>query len=279
MSVEKDKTLKKIMSVLSGFENGKFSTMVGEIDDATLVPIVDKLNRVSKALQVQAQAPRSIKDYILVITTFSFGIIALFSALTHMQSTDERRLLLQRELRFQALSHQITYLDEVLTMTARLGALTGDQSWLARYKRYEPILDQHVKDLIKEFPEFTIANQTDIANQELVKMEQYSFDISANNGSHHAYSLLMGKKYSELKLLYSTGMADSEILLKALMQKRLATINVRTTIFGISLVSFLALTLVGSFLVIKRLISFNSKLLSNSLSLERKVNEKTQLLI
>ncbi len=46
----------------------------------------------------------------------------------------------KEDLRLQELSEDIIYFDEVLTMSARLSAATGDPEWESRYRIYEPEL-------------------------------------------------------------------------------------------------------------------------------------------
>jgi hypothetical protein len=41
----------------------------------------------------------------------------------------------------QQLSDEIIYLDEVLTMSARMAASTGNLEWENRYRTFEPKLD------------------------------------------------------------------------------------------------------------------------------------------
>ncbi len=62
----------------------------------------------------------------------------------------------QQNLRIQELRGRIIHLDEVLTMSARMCALTGDPSWEARYRRFEPQLD----DAIKEALTYSLGLQT-----------------------------------------------------------------------------------------------------------------------
>src|SRR5262245_41204255 len=54
----------------------------------------------------------------------------------------------KRNLRVQELRGQIIHLDEVLTMSARMCALTADPSWEARYRRFEPQLDDAIKEVL-----------------------------------------------------------------------------------------------------------------------------------
>lgn len=51
-----------------------------------------------------------------------------------------------RNMRLQELTGVITYLDEVLTMSARMNAATGDTTWEARYLQYEPQLDAAIQE-------------------------------------------------------------------------------------------------------------------------------------
>src|SRR5687767_12465743 len=54
-----------------------------------------------------------------------------------------------RDLRLAELRGIIVHLDEVLTMSARMGAATGDQQWERRYREFEPVLDRAVKETMK----------------------------------------------------------------------------------------------------------------------------------
>ncbi|MHC4108431.1 MAG: hypothetical protein ACYSTY_10140, partial [Planctomycetota bacterium] len=67
----------------------------------------------------------------------------------------------------ERLRSDIVHLDEVLTMSARMAAQTGDETWFKRYQRFEPELDAHIKRAKAIAPEAysgTRAEQTDAAN-------------------------------------------------------------------------------------------------------------------
>src|SRR5438093_834754 len=53
------------------------------------------------------------------------------------------------DLRIQELRGIIIHLDEVLTMSARMAAATGDLSWEQRYRQFEPQLDAAAKEAIQ----------------------------------------------------------------------------------------------------------------------------------
>ncbi|MBU1727682.1 MAG: hypothetical protein KJ880_08640, partial [Candidatus Omnitrophica bacterium] len=48
-------------------------------------------------------------------------------------------------IRFAELSAKILHLDEVLTMSARMAAATGDLQWEKRYRKFELQLDAAIK--------------------------------------------------------------------------------------------------------------------------------------
>ena len=54
-----------------------------------------------------------------------------------------------RDPRIQELSGTIVHLDEVLTMSARMAAATGNPYWEQRYRRFEPQLDAAIKEAME----------------------------------------------------------------------------------------------------------------------------------
>ena len=110
--------------------------------------------------------------------------------------------------RLVELAGRIVYLDEVLTMSARLAAATLDPAWEARYRRYEPQLDSAIKESLLLDPgvmgEF--ASQTDVANQKLVEMEKRAFDSVRRQDQKGATAILFSPEYEGQKQLYADGM-------------------------------------------------------------------------
>ena len=76
----------------------------------------------------------------------------------------------------------ILYFDEVLTMSARMAASTGDLTWESRYLKYEIQLDkaiQRLKKLSMDTINHKFAENTDIANIKLVVLEKKAFNLAA----------------------------------------------------------------------------------------------------
>jgi twitching motility protein PilJ len=116
-----------------------------------------------------------------------------------------------KQFKLQDLSGQIIHLDEVLTMSARMAASTGNRSWEERYNTYVPKLDLAIGEMLKEIPVAQQANpqQTDAANKKLVAMETQAFQLVRQGKSAAAFQLLMGPQYAQQKEIYSTGINET----------------------------------------------------------------------
>ncbi|WP_052659156.1 ATP-binding protein [Pseudomonas sp. LFM046] len=116
-----------------------------------------------------------------------------------------------RDLHLQELSGGIVHLDEVLTMSARMAATTGDLQWERRYRQFEPQLDAMIKEVLKlaTLPERAEATkQMDAANLRLVEMENLAFDLVRADHPDQAESLLLGQEYEAQKSIYAKGIAQ-----------------------------------------------------------------------
>ncbi|MEH2450533.1 sensor histidine kinase [Nostoc sp.] len=112
----------------------------------------------------------------------------------------------KHEFKLQTLSDEITYLDEVLTMSARMNAATGNSTWEQRYRQFEPKLDIAIKESIKLAPQTyknEDAKKIDVANQRLVTMEYQSFELVNKNHKEIAQLLLSNHEYETQKHIYA----------------------------------------------------------------------------
>src|SRR6185369_12827507 len=114
------------------------------------------INNYEPTILNQDDAPPASKDRAdktrprAVLALLIGGTVLLLLCVGWSLATVRTTLLVQhaRELRVRELTGQIRYLDEVLTMSARMAAATGDLKWEKRYHDHEPQLDQVIKDLI-----------------------------------------------------------------------------------------------------------------------------------
>lgn len=110
----------------------------------------------------------------------------------------------------QDLSGQIVYLDEVLTMSARMAASTGNLDWEERYLNNVPPLDEAIGGVLELAPEYQEnASQTDQANAKLIEMEERAFELVREGQLEEALNLLLGEEYSQQKAIYSQGIEQT----------------------------------------------------------------------
>ena len=107
--------------------------------------------------------------------------------------------------RAEELRGTIIHLDEVLTMSARMAAATGDPQWEARYRIFEPQLDEAIKEIMKLTPSQMVA-ETDAANIKLVEMENRAFTLVRENHPEEARTILFSEEYETQKRIYAQGM-------------------------------------------------------------------------
>lgn len=112
-----------------------------------------------------------------------------------------------RQFELQKRTGQIAHYDEVLTMSARMAASTGDLKWQERYDQFVPLLDQAIKDTLDNVTAEiqAEASKTDDANIKLIEMETQAFELVKQGKAPEALKLLLGPEYSDLKATYAEG--------------------------------------------------------------------------
>ena len=130
-------------------------------------------------------------------------------AWAEVRTRSDMQLSMRRALRVTELRGIIAHLDETLTMSARVAALSGDLRWVQRYDEAEPRLDAAIDEAIAlatPVEAVELARTTDDANRRLVELERASFvQVRAGNRAA-AWSLLDGREYAGLKAVYASGM-------------------------------------------------------------------------
>jgi methyl-accepting chemotaxis protein len=118
---------------------------------------------------------------------------------------------ISKQFRLQNLSNEVVYLDEVLTMSARMSATTADPQWENRYNEYVPQLDETLAQISELDPESFEAytKQTSEANLKLIELETQSFELVDQNRKEDAFKVLMGEDYETQKKIYAEGIAQT----------------------------------------------------------------------
>ncbi len=131
----------------------------------------------------------------------------------------EKRIYEQGMIRFGGSRHRyvlleelrstIIHLDEVLTMSARMAAATGDLRWERRYRQFEPQLLAAIRESIHIAPEKHskgAAAEIDAANIKLVDIENTAFDLVRKGRADEARTILFSEEYEAQKRIYANGL-------------------------------------------------------------------------
>ena len=113
---------------------------------------------------------------------------------------------IRRSFEIQELRGRIVYLDEVLTMSARMAAATGDLSWEKRYNEHLPLIIKAIDQAMSFLPDFQGLKQTESANAELDRLEGEAFQQIHAGHPESARDLLFGTEYVRNKEIYAQGM-------------------------------------------------------------------------
>lgn len=135
-------------------------------------------------------------------------VLVVIQVVDHTQTRDAR----QADRSGSALvanAEQIRYYDELLTMSARLAAVTGERSYVARYYAAVPELDRVIADSLRlaDDPDVTAAlADTSSVNLALIALEERSFAQLATGDREGAYATLDSREYRRLKRDYAQGL-------------------------------------------------------------------------
>lgn len=183
----------------------------------------------------------------------SIGFILIFLLLASLSwfSWDSYRLhkgTQHHALELLKLNGSIIHYDEVLTMSAKMAAATGDLYWEERYNTYEPQLEKAIQKLISISPEIfssEAAFKTNAANINLVAMEKAAFKLVREGKVKQAKILLGNESYKNEKIIYASGMQeiinDLDVLIKSLVikQSKRNLWSALAAIVGVPLVLFI----------------------------------------
>jgi signal transduction histidine kinase len=140
-------------------------------------------------------------------------VMVLFGAGYTWMTLERSKEIATVELRLDRLSGVITHLDEVLTMSARMCAATGDAKWEERYRSFEPQLDAAIRETIAIAPQESVrraAMRTDAANVRLVEIEHEAFDQVRAGHREQAERLLYSSEYEGQKAVYAGAMNETK---------------------------------------------------------------------
>ena len=144
------------------------------------------------------------------ITTSAFSVLLFLFlvAYTHHSFTSYQQT--QEQIHhIQRTGDIILYYDEILTMSARMGAVTGDKAWQERYDKHAPLLDAAIERAnrlvdVSRSP----LDKTKQANDALKAMESKAFALINADRKEEALQLLLDDSYLNNKKIYAQSLSE-----------------------------------------------------------------------
>lgn len=167
---------------------------------------------------------------VIVITSTVLVVVVLVNQL---QSYASFRRFADQDIELTRLSGQIVYFDEVLTMSARMAAITGDTTWEERYYTHEQALHAALGRAAYLAPEEErqFLRSVGGVNQELVDREMRTFELIDDGRLVEATQLVFDDEYERLKGEYLAGVTGLRASFDARVGKSLRDAKA-WTIFG-----------------------------------------------
>jgi diguanylate cyclase (GGDEF)-like protein len=155
---------------------------------------------------------------VVVLTISLFGSLVWYTwdTFRYLDTTQKNYF------RLTELSGSIVHLDEGLTMSARMAAATGEQTWEARYRGFETKLDAAIKEAMVLGQGFSLkdaADKTDTANLKLVDMENQVFDLVRKGQAEKAEAILSSAEYDVQKKAYISSIAQITETIRGNLEK------------------------------------------------------------
>jgi twitching motility protein PilJ len=187
----------------------------------TAADLADDLRRFINGEPIKARAATPLEQLVswarrnLLLTMMAIGCVVMLALLAGAMAWTTYRnyrvieTIELREMRVQELRGQILYLDEVLTNSCSLAAVTGEPRWEERYRRFLPELDSAINEAIELVPDTkSELAGVDQANAALVRLEDQAFALVRQEQLGRAWELLNSDEYRSIKREYADGLAS-----------------------------------------------------------------------
>ncbi len=254
------------------------------------VVVREEIDQDSWLQDIQRQLQRRLGGTVVAAVLVSLALTGI-SAWNIWRINQGLQTTLAKQLKLREQSGSIIHLDEVLTMSARMGASTGEKRWQSRYETYVPQLDATIQAVLEELPVSEQSNpaQTDAANQKLVAYEEQAFELVNNKQAPQALKLLLSPEYEEQKRIYNDGIQGTLVTIRSKVDAELSLYRQRLTwslTFAVISLVVLALTGVILYLTVRGYIqerkrsqtaleSSQANLLESNQALESQITQRT----
>ncbi len=116
-----------------------------------------------------------------------------------------------RSARLAQLGSTIHLLDEILTMSAKLAAVSGNEKWIRQYDISATLLNTAINDAItlstrSELKEALASTQ--VANEQLIRIEEQSLTLVKKQQLESSYAMLNSQEYIDHKDSYAQAITE-----------------------------------------------------------------------
>lgn len=163
-----------------------------------------------------------------------------------------------QDMRIQQLSAEITYLDEVLTMSAHMAVATGDSQWIERYQKYDPQVIAALAEATKLIPtvfEGKASEQINASAQKLLAMEEEAFQLVQRGQRQLASELLFGQEYETQKQIYTAAMGQVTSAMQQYAENSLKTQTQKASIAILIVIATLIILILVWIFVLRMLVN------------------------
>ncbi len=223
-------------------------------------------------LGIKAYRPITFLTVALVLTWVTLIWFGWYAWSSYQKTKTDR----EYHLKIEKLRFTIIHLDEVLTMSARMAAATGNMLWEERYRIFEPKLAAAIEeamDLASEAYSGKAAAETDAANIRLVEMENRSFNLIRHGKEDEAKALLFSDEYEKQKRIYSQGMTSFAAGLSFTASTALKR-EKRAAFLYLGMVSLLIPLLITAWIVTFRVVCSWEETLISKKELQKEITER-----
>lgn len=171
--------------------------------------------------------------------------------------SDRRQQASQFSEQVSVLSEQVRYLDEVLTMSARMAAVTGDPRWIQRYEQHADDIDRVIDRLIVMAPEQVAADfeaSTAVANEALFAEEGAAFEAVNRGELIVAQGILFGQAYEGYKQALDQGTDRFLEAIAVAQAERLAELDRYGQLVTLLMFAVLLLAILLSVLIMRSIV-------------------------
>lgn len=231
----------------------------------TAADLAEDLRRFLKGEPIAARAATPFEQLVSwarrnpLLTTIAIGGVALLAILAGAMAWTTYRnyrvieTIQHREMRVQELRGQILHMDEVLTDSCSLAAVTCEPRWEDRYRHLLRELDSAIGQATELVPSAKAELMAvGDANTALVQLEDRGFDLVRRQQLVQAWEVLNGDEYRRDKREHAEGLASFSNLLKEHSESAIRAAH------GEAMRFLIAAIVLGSLVVLMLLIGFYS---------------------